>query len=304
MGGMGGGKGAPEAPDFTAAAEAQSRSAHSNQSTPWATSKWTQSPYATGYGGSSSGGPAPTSMGGVGRVGGNLFGGGLFGGGEGSPVDGWENAGGGVGGGPGGGQWSQELTLAPGLDTANRNLMAQIAAQGPAMNGDRARDQAITGAYDQASSRLDPQWAQRETEIRSRLANSGLDPGSEAYSQAMGSYGRDRNDAYTSAMADAIRQGTSAGAVTYEQNRQAQMLPFQQVAAIQGLSGMPANPGATQYLDAANAAYGGALNQYATQQGGKNSMLSGAASLAPLFFTGGAAGAAGAGGGGAGVITI
>lgn len=79
------------------------------------------------------------------------------------------------------------------------------------MSGDAARDQAITGAYNQATSRLDPQWQQRESQQQTQLLNQGLDPGSEAYKNAMGTLGQQRNDAYGSAMNSAIGQGTAAG---------------------------------------------------------------------------------------------
>lgn len=182
------------------------------------------------------------------------------------------------------GQWSQNLSLAPQLQQGANNLMGQIGSQGPVGTGDQARDQAIDAAYLQASSRLDPQWSQRENALRSQLANQGLDMGSEAYSNAMGDLGRSRNDAYTSAMSDAIRQGTAAQAVTFEQNRAAQMAPYQQLAALQGLSGLPGNPGGANYLDAASLGYQGALNQYGTQQAGKNSAMAGLSSFVPLMF--------------------
>lgn len=48
--------------------------------------------------------------------------------------------------------------------------------------------------------RLDPTWNHREEGMRTRLLNQGLDPTSEASQNAMGQFGRDRNDAYASAI--------------------------------------------------------------------------------------------------------
>jgi hypothetical protein len=187
------------------------------------------------------------------------------------------------------GQWTQNTALAPGLQAGADNLMGQIAGQGPAMTGDQARDQAITSAYGQAASRLDPQWAQREESTRAQLANQGLDAGSQAYDNQMGNLGRERNDAYSSAMANAIGQGTAAGHVAFADNQSAQMQPYQQLGIMQGLSAQPgftaAGSGQTpQLLNAASLGYQGALNQYGANQAGKNSTMSGAASLAPLLF--------------------
>ena len=277
MGGSMGGKGgAPESPDFMGIAQYQDRAGHANQRTPWASSTWTMQ----GGGYQPASGGAQPSSGGMSALNAGP-GAGIWSPGGGSPAVSSPSIAPG-----GGGQWSQQVSLDPSLQAANQNLLGQISGQGTAMTGDQARQQAIDSAYGQATSRLDPQWSQRRDSLRQELANAGLDMGSEAYGNAMGDFGRQRNDAYTSAMADAIRQGTAAQAVTYQQNQDALMDPYRRLGAIQGLTGMPGNPGAADYLGAAGAGYNGALNQYATQQAGKNSMMGGAAQLAPLFLMG------------------
>lgn len=85
-------------------------------------------------------------------------------------------------------------------------------------DGAAARDQAISSAYGQATSRLDPAFAQREDAMRTRLVNQGLQPGSEAYNREMEMFGRERNDAYGGAMSSAIAQGTSAGSALFGQS--------------------------------------------------------------------------------------
>jgi hypothetical protein len=87
-------------------------------------------------------------------------------------------------------------------------------------DGAAARDQAISSAYGQAASRLDPQWNQREDAERTRLANQGIDVGSDAYKNQMFSFGQARNDAYGSAMNSAIGQGTAAGNALFNQSLQ------------------------------------------------------------------------------------
>jgi hypothetical protein len=174
---------------------------------------------------------------------------------------------------------TQTTSLAGGLGQGAESLMGQIGAQGPLGTGDDARNQAIDSAYTQASSRLDPQWGQREESTRAMLANQGLDPGSEAYGNEMGNFSRGRNDAYSSAMANAIGQGTAAGNSVFQNNLAGQMAPYQQLGALQGLSRPGAYGSAGDLLGALGNQYQGELNAYGIEQGGKNSMLGGLASL-------------------------
>ena len=58
---------------------------------------------------------------------------------------------------------------------------------------------AIEGRLNElGSSRLDPRFAQEEDAMRTRLANQGIVPGSEAYNREMQSMGQTKNDAYNS----------------------------------------------------------------------------------------------------------
>jgi hypothetical protein len=146
--------------------------------------------------------------------------------------------------------------------------------------GQEARDQAITSAYDQASSRLNPAWDQRESAARTQMINQGLDPGSQAFDTQMGNLGRERNDAFSSAMANAIGQGTSAGNSIFQNSVTGAMLPYTQLNTLAGIS---------------DSQYQNALQGYGTEQAGKNSMLSGLGSLGGMAggaMLGGPAGAA------------
>lgn len=146
-----------------------------------------------------------------------------------------------------------------GLGQAAAGLSGQVGAMSQPMDwnqfgaigtGDQARNQAITGAYDQATSRLDPQWDQRMAQSRTQLLNQGLDPSSEAYQNQMGSLGMQRNDAYSSAMNGAINQGTAAGQAALQGNIMSQQnnianalrargMPLQEMQQMQGLLGQP-----------------------------------------------------------------
>jgi len=54
-------------------------------------------------------------------------------------------------------------------------------------------------SYEAQTSRLDPQWNQREDQTRTRLANQGLMSGGEAYGNEMRDFNAARNDAYQQA---------------------------------------------------------------------------------------------------------
>ena len=54
-------------------------------------------------------------------------------------------------------------------------------------------------SYEAQTSRLDPQWDQREEQTRTRLANQGLMSGGEAYGNEMRDFNQGRNDAYQQA---------------------------------------------------------------------------------------------------------
>lgn len=82
----------------------------------------------------------------------------------------------------------------------------------------RLRQQAEDAVYGSATSRLDPQFAQREEAIESQLRNQGLRPGDEAYDTAMENFGRDRTDAYQQANFAAINAGRDEAAQLFGQD--------------------------------------------------------------------------------------
>lgn len=158
------------------------------------------------------------------------------------------------------GQWGMQTGFAGPLAGVAAGLGGQAAAglgsplnlgALPAMSsGQQARDQAIQAAYTQASSRLDPMWAQREEAMRTRLLGQGLDPSSEAYRSAMRDLGAQRTDAYQSAMNAAIGQGTAAGQAMFGQSLGARQQalaealrgrtqPLEELGQLQGLLSMP-----------------------------------------------------------------
>lgn len=169
--------------------------------------------------------------------------------------------------------------------------------------GDDARSQAINAAYGQATSRLDPQWQQREDAERARLASQGVAESSEAYKNAMGALGQQRNDAYQGAMSSAIGQGTAAGQAVFNQNMASRQqaisealrrrgMPMQE---LQQLQGFLAQPGYNQIagpnlLGAAQSAGDYGLNAWGAENRANADALNGFLSL--LASGGSAVGAA------------
>lgn len=200
----------------------------------------------------------------------------------------------------------QNSQFGGGLGTYASNLEGQLGTQGAFDQnaGNAARDQAITGAYGQATSRLDPQWAQREQQQKSDLAAQGLDPGSEAYQHTMGDFSRNRNDAYSSAMNGAIGQGTQAGSALFNQQVAAYQLPLQQLQGMSGLTGQAQfdKAGLAQIAPWLQAIMG--FGQYGTDKakainaasGSFMSGLGGAAAAGAAAY--GSSGSGGGGGGG------
>lgn len=175
-------------------------------------------------------------------------------------------------------------------------------------SGEAAREQAINAAYGSATSRLDPAFQQREEATRTRLMQQGLQPGSEAFEQALSSLGRERTDAYNQAMSSAIGQGTSAGQALFGQSLAARQNALsealrqrgQAMGELQGMKGlteqqgfMGAGMGQTpDYLQAAGLGDQAAMQRYQMQQQqlsdiiGAGGQLGGSAlSLLPFFLS-------------------
>lgn len=136
------------------------------------------------------------------------------------------------------GQWS--LTQGFGASQGIADQLRQQATNAygqPLDNGTAARDQTIDSAYKAATSRLDPQWAQRQQLADSTLANQGIDPNSAAAQAARREFAQNRNDAYSSAMAGAIREGNASGGEVFRNNLAARNNPLQQLLALAGMPG-------------------------------------------------------------------
>jgi hypothetical protein len=71
-------------------------------------------------------------------------------------------------------------------------------------NGENYQAKMQDAYYNQATSRLDPQWNQRQGDMENQLQNMGLTRGSEAWNRESQNFGQQRNDAYNTAQNQAI----------------------------------------------------------------------------------------------------
>lgn len=110
---------------------------------------------------------------------------------------------------------SIDLSNLPGLHTGinPQDMTRSIAGAGDIQRSVGPTDfsadrKAVTDAlYGQATSRLDPQFAQQKSDLAAALANKGIAEGSEAYNRELGNYDRARNDAYSTALNSSIAAG-------------------------------------------------------------------------------------------------
>ena len=119
----------------------------------------------------------------------------------------------------------------------------------PAMpTADEATRQRVEDAlYGRSTARLDPRFAQGQDQLNSSLAAQGITQGSEAYNRELQNFNNAKNDAYSSAMNDAISGSDEAMQRIFNMGLQARQqgvneantlrtLPTQEAAALAGIS--------------------------------------------------------------------
>ena len=119
----------------------------------------------------------------------------------------------------------------------------------PAMpTADEATRQRVEDAlYGRSTARLDPRFAQGQDQLNSSLAAQGITQGSEAYNRELQNFNNAKNDAYSSAMNDAISGSDEAMQRIFTMGLQARQqgvneantlrtLPTQEAAALAGIA--------------------------------------------------------------------
>lgn len=182
-------------------------------------------------------------------------------------------------------QWTSTTTLSPEMQgILNQNIGAK----------DRAYDELMTslqnnpiGAGETAQQailrRVNPQLDIQENQLRQRLINQGLRPGTEAWNRELEIMGRNRNDAYSQAALQGIDTQFRANAMplnlinSYLGGSQVNMPQFQNFGT------QPA----PNLLGAAQSQYGDALNAYNARQASNSNMMGGLFSLGASVLGGG-----------------
>lgn len=135
------------------------------------------------------------------------------------------------------------------------------------------------------TDRLDPMWNQREEQSRTRLIQQGLQPGTEAYDNAMREFNVGRNDAYQ----QAVMAGINTMPQTYQMAQALRSQPLNELNALRTGSQVT-NPTFNQVpqqqttaganmLGAAQAGYGAQMDAYNANVGQNNAMMGGLFSL-------------------------
>lgn len=154
------------------------------------------------------------------------------------------------------------------------------------------RQAAEDAAYGRLTSRLDPRFQQQEQAMEVKLRNQGLRPGDEAYDAAMGNLMRSKEDAYSSAMQDAVGAGRQEAQLASGMRQQQIQNALQQrgwnlneiksLMAGAGTPGGDAMRGSMAPMDMSQQAqmnYQADLNRYNAQQAGMQGLMSAGATL-------------------------
>ena len=178
--------------------------------------------------------------------------------------------------------------------------------------GEWYQQSAEDALYGRATSRLDPQWDRKRSDLEATLAARGLRPDDPAYQRAMNELDMAETDAYNQAQWQAtIGSGQEAQRIfgmdldraKYMSDVRNQELAEQMQkrgftlneinALLHGQQvGMPSMPSFSQagtaapvdYMGAAQAQYGAEQDAFSAQQAQSQGMMSGIASVAPLLM--------------------
>lgn len=159
---------------------------------------------------------------------------------------------------------------------------------GIAGSGDLAgfTDQAQNAAYQQQTQYLDPQFSQEQQQLDAQLRNSGAQPGSAAYNNAMQLFTNQKQQAYSNAQEQAVGQGLQEQQALYGESANTNQQLFGQAAAGQQAANAAAGQQYGQELQ-------GVQEQLALEQtplSEYNALESGVGTNLPSFGLGGAQG--------------
>lgn len=183
------------------------------------------------------------------------------------------------------------------------NTYNQTQANNPLPNTGQLQDfgqKAQQAAYGQATADMDPHWNQQQEQMDASLRNSGAQPGTPAYDNAMQSFQADRASAYGQAENQAFGQGLNAQGQMINQIGQEQQIPLSEYQSLMGGaqptamgggggSGGAGGPGqgsvnAPDIMSAFNNQYQGQLAGYNANTASTNADVGALGTLAAAFL--------------------
>lgn len=176
-----------------------------------------------------------------------------------------------------------EQTLGQTALGALGNVQSQYATPFDPSNFGASVKQAQDAAYSAQTQYLDPQFAQGQASLDNSLINQGITQGSEAYNNAEGNYGRQKQAAYQSAQNAAVGAGNQEQSTLYGQALTNYNQPLNTYNALAtgaqvqnpSFSSTPgANVATTDVGGITNSAYQDQLAAYNAQNAGLNNLLS------------------------------
>lgn len=174
------------------------------------------------------------------------------------------------------------------IATIGQNQSAKI---GDLLGTPFSVDQSIADKIDQlGATRLDPQWAASQEALNSKLANSGIQPGSAAWDAEQRSFGRSKNDAYNSLYLSGDAQAEQESLANRNQpiNEITALMSGSQVSNPTFASTPQTNVGGVDYMGQVNQSYTDAYQQQQMQNSNNQAMMGGLFGLGGAAITGGA----------------
>lgn len=139
---------------------------------------------------------------------------------------------------------------------------------------------------DLGTKRLNPQFARDEEALRTRLVNSGIRQGSDAWNAEMGQFDQRRNDAYNQLLLSGRGQAVQEALTERNQpiNEISALMSGSQVQAPQFMNSPQGAVAGTDYQGAVRDKYNADMQAYQAKVGQQNAMFGGIASLASAPF--------------------
>lgn len=184
----------------------------------------------------------------------------------------------------------EQQTILDESQAAQGNLAALANERSDFLRGylpttEAATDQIDSKLYELGAKRLDPRFAQEEDALRTRLANQGIAPGSEAYNRELTLQQQGKNDAYNQLLLGGRSQAMAE--VNAPINQITALLSGSQVSSPNVQLQSPQGAATTDVAGLINQNYNQKLSVWQQNQAQKQGLLGGLFGLASGGLAGG-----------------